>query len=260
MKVLCGLMLVLLPLTVNATSNNGIETQAISNGVFVLHDKEYATNIGLLNTDQHIVLIDPMPGKSQLVNLEQAIRQLSKDKPILLLNTHVHEDHNGGNEYFTNKGARLFNGKFEQLDLQHMSVKSHSSRDNLFYHKPSNSIFVGDIIEANWHPTFYAGGINGFNRAIDQILALADKDTIIIPGHGPTLNNIQLAELRQNTLNWLSRISQLSVMGKNLDDILREQEANNILQKFSLDHDPDFLPPNAKKRFVQRSLKLIKAK
>lgn len=257
MRVYPWLMLALFATSTNVTAQSDIQVQKISASVHLLQSKQYGTNIGVIKNEQSLVLIDPMPGKQQIKHLQQMIKLLYPTGQILLLNTHDHQDHTGGNDYFIQQGALLFSGKFEQLGLQHIQLNSHSSKDSIYYHPLSNSVFVGDIIEVNWHPTFYAGGIQGFEQAIDSILALGDPHTKIIPGHGPVIDKQQLLLLKQATLNWVARLTQLLAKGKSQQDILADAKSMQILQQFNLDNQVDFLPQKAIKRFIQRTVTVI---
>ncbi|MBQ4852754.1 hypothetical protein J8L97_21725 [Pseudoalteromonas sp. MMG012] len=55
------------------------------------------------------------------------------------------------------------------------------------------------------------GGLKGFDKAIDHILALGNEDTRIVPGHGKPANKESLREFRKHTHNWVAHIRKLSL-------------------------------------------------
>lgn len=240
-----------------AKSTSNILAQKISNDLTIFKGKEYGTNIGGIKTSNGVVLIDPMPGKSNLAELHEAISKMYHEQQTFLINTHDHEDHTGGNEYFLAMGSKNFRGSLDIFGIEKVKVASHSSVDHIYYHKTSNSIFVGDVFDSSWHPTFYFGGLKGLDNAIDSILALGDESSLIVPGHGKPANKSALHKFRSNTFEWVARVKVLTLKGFSLEEIIKDKEANEILQKFNGENSSSFLPEKAHKRFIQRTLSLI---
>lgn len=217
----------------------------------------YSTNIGLFKTTAGIVLVDPMPGDGHLEALNSAIKNIFVEQPYLILNTHEHSDHSGGNSYFVNKGGELLKTTIGLKEFETATVKSHSSSDSIFLHRPSNTIFVGDIYTTNWHPTFYAGGLSGFVDAMDTILNLGDENSLIVPGHGKPTSKEELKLFRQNTLEWVAEVKALSNKGLSVSEIKQNEQIKSLLLKFNLENKSDFIPESAFERFIGRTLTLI---
>ena len=220
--------------------------------------KSYGTNIGVLQHNGSVVLIDPMPGEKHLEDLLKEIISISNSPIVYIANTHTHSDHSGGNAFFINAGAKIVEQDYEKLGLRHVTVKSHSSIDNIFYEPNSNIIFVGDVFDTSWHPTFYAGGVEGFQKAIDAILKLGDENTLIIPGHGEPSDKTHLIEFRNNTLLWMDKITQFHQLGMDEETIFKQAELRELVAKFDVNGDSNFLPEKAYKRFIQRSIQVLK--
>jgi len=142
-------------------------------------------------------------------------------------------------------------------EIVHIAVKSHSALDHIFYHQPSNSIFVGDIYDSSWHPTFYAGGIRGFRHAIDAALKLGNEDSLIVPGHGKPTGKAELRLYQQHTLDWVARVRQLKNDGITLHDMKNDGQLQAILVKFNQAHKADFIPEKALVRFIERTVAVI---
>jgi glyoxylase-like metal-dependent hydrolase (beta-lactamase superfamily II) len=217
----------------------------------------YATNIGLLNTAKGIVLIDPMPGENQLEALDALVKSIFAKPVSYILNTHAHSDHSGGNAYFIAAGAELMQSTAALADFDSVTVKSHTANDVIFWHKPGNTIFVGDIYTTNWHPTFYAGGVAGFVAAVDAILNVGDEHSLIVPGHGAPSDKQQLKRFRQNTLQWVAQVKVLSEQGQTVSEIKDHAEIQRILRKFNPENNADFIPQPAVERFIERTLTVI---
>lgn len=236
---------------------------------FVLTVPAYGTNIGVFATKQGVVIIDPMPGQPLLPALDKQVRQLTGAPVSIILNTHAHDDHSGGNRYFMQQGATLLTDA-SQLSGQKSSqisgqisgfvmqvLRSHSQADQVFYHQPSNSIFVGDIYDASWHPTFYAGGVRGLQQAIDAILQLGDAHSLIVPGHGKPGNKTQLQAFKTNTTDWVARVRTLKNAGLNATQIQQDQQLRQILQRFNQQQTDNFVPEKALLRFIERTIAVI---
>ncbi len=237
--------------------SSNIHVEKVSDQVHILSGKEYGTNIGLITTENGLTLIDPMPGGGHLLELDNIVKSISNKSIIYILNTHTHSDHTGGNEFFIEQGAKLVESITTSDNLVHIKVKSHSSNDNIYYHKISNTIFVGDVFDTSWHPTFYAGGFQGFNDAIDAIMKLGDEESLIVPGHGAPARKLSLLEFRKNTSEWIMRVRELHQKGWDEDRIMNDAQAKSIVEKFNLGGRSPFLPQEAFKRFVERTISVI---
>lgn len=234
-----------------------IAVTKLSEQAFMLTAIDYGTNMGLLKTPAGIVLIDPMPGEANLDALHAQIQQLLGGSATFICNTHTHADHTGGNAYFSAKGAVLIQDAVPFTAIVDVVVKSHSALDKIFYHQPSNSIFVGDIYDSSWHPTFYAGGITGFLHAIDAALKLGNEDSLIVPGHGKPTTKTELRLYKQHTLDWVARVRQLKNDGMRMHDMKHDEQLQAILAKFNQAHKADFIPEKALVRFIERTVAVI---
>ncbi|GHA16368.1 cyclase [Arenicella chitinivorans] len=254
-KILIAISLLLFSCT---ALSSGINVKKVSEHLHILSGKEYGTNIGLIPINDGLVLIDPMPGNSHLSELDKIVRSIY-DKPItFILNTHAHSDHAGGNEYFIQQGGKLVGSTSNLVGFVHIKAKSHSAIDNIYYHTKSNAVFVGDVFDTSWHPTFYAGGTKGFIEAIDAILNLGDDQTLIVPGHGAPSSKLSLREFRKNTLEWISKIRELDQQGWDVDRIMDDAKVKDVLEKFNVNNEAVFLPQKAFRRFIERTIAVVK--
>jgi len=142
-------------------------------------------------------------------------------------------------------------------EIEDFVAKAHSPFDKVFFHKKSNSIWVGDIYDTSWHPTFYAGGVSGFSKAIKGILKLGNDESMIIPGHGKPTGKTELQLFKNNTLAWVARVRKLKEDGQSAIEIMNDAQIKIILGKFNVENKADFIPEEAFVRFIERTLAVI---
>ncbi|MCW8128383.1 MBL fold metallo-hydrolase [Microbulbifer halophilus] len=243
--------------TMTLANSGSILATELSKEAFILKSIDYGTNIGLFKTTKGIVLVDPMPGSKNLDTLNNAVKDLYGEPVKFILNTHEHSDHSGGNAYFVEKGGILLDDAGNFTEIHGLLAKSHTVEDKVFFHKKSNSIFAGDIYDTSWHPTFYAGGLSGFNNTIEAILKLGNEESIIVPGHGKPTSKAELRLFRENTSDWVSRVKKLKNDGMTAIEIKNDAQIKIILERFNVEKRTDFIPDNAFVRFIERTLSVI---
>ncbi|MDD7884468.1 MBL fold metallo-hydrolase [Flavivirga sp. 57AJ16] len=189
-----------------------IETVKLTDHVYMLIGS--GGNIGVSAGEDGVFIIDdqfaPLTPK-----ILEAIKKLS-DEPIkIVMNTHHHGDHTGGNENFGKLGATImahdnvrkrlkaknpkealpvitFNDKLhvqmngEQVVAFHIE-NAHTDGDAMLYFTKSNVLHTGDTYFNGRYPYIdlnSGGSVNGYINAVKAGLMLIDEDTKIIPGHG----------------------------------------------------------------------------
>lgn len=76
---------------------------------------------------------------------------------------------------------------------------AHTDGDSIIIFENANVIHAGDILFNGFYPFIdvpHGGSIKGMIKAADAILALADDETKIIPGHGQLADRKALADYR----------------------------------------------------------------
>jgi glyoxylase-like metal-dependent hydrolase (beta-lactamase superfamily II) len=274
-KLILVLALLFPSLTYAKLKDKQFDINRYSDSAFVLIGKTYGTNVGVFVSKKGLLLIDPMPGEESFNDLHFLIKGISNNPISYVVNTHNHEDHTGGNEYFKNNGAAILDPNnlilksgsdneksllSKSYGLEVIKVESHTNQDKMYFHSESNVLFVGDVFDNSWHPTFYAGGIDGFAKTIDIILAVGDKDTLIVPGHGVPANKEVVKAFYENTLAWLERISELHKDKMSVEQIMEDKQINEILQRFNTEQRKEFIPQKAFRRFIERTTSIVSSK
>ena len=112
----------------------------------------------------------------------------------------------------------------EEIQLQNFGF-GHTDGDTLVFFKDSNIMHTGDSFVTYGYPYVdlnNGGSFKGFLNMLNQIIVLADNNTIIMPGHGPlsSLNDVQqlknvIEEHYEITVNGYKN-------GLSIDEILKE--------------------------------------
>ena len=101
-------------------------------------------------------------------------------------------------------------------------ANAHTDGDAIVYFKNSDVIHMGDTFFNRLYPfidTSSGGKVDGMLAAVDQVLAVANDRTKIIPGHGPLGNKADLNAYRDMLATVSGRIKVLIKSGKSLDDV-----------------------------------------
>jgi glyoxylase-like metal-dependent hydrolase (beta-lactamase superfamily II) len=109
----------------------------------------------------------------------------------------------------------------DSLDLVHFNP-AHTDTDIYIHFHNANVLHVGDIWFNNRYPFIdeaTGGNINGMIEGSEKALAVADKDTKIIPGHGPLGSKSDLQKYRDMLKSSRDNVAALKSSGAS------EQEA-----------------------------------
>lgn len=94
---------------------------------------------------------------------------------------------------------------------------AHTDGDSFIYFEKANVIHAGDIMFNGFYPFIdvnHGGSLRGTIQAVDEILALTDENTKIIPGHGPLGNKTDLESYREMLWTAYERLRELKASGK----------------------------------------------
>jgi len=141
----------------------------------------------------------------------------------------------------------------EVIHVIHVS-NAHTDGDAIVQFKHANVIHTGDTFFHGHYPFIDAGSggsVTGMIAAANQILALCDDDTNIIPGHGALADKQSLVEYRDMMKAVRQSISDLIVAGNS--------DAQIVLAKPTAEFDSKwgsgFLKPNTFVKMIVDSIK-----
>lgn len=232
------------------------KSSAVVDGIYMIEgaDGFGGGNMGLLVGDDFVAMIDDglEPIASTLLEYVSDIAGRPVD---FMINTHVHGDHAGGNAYFAENGTVIFahdnirkrlltdpksaggiaglpvvtfaagvNLHLNGIAARVMHLPSaHTDGDAVIHFPEVNLIHTGDILFNKLFPFIdldSGGSVDGYIAAQEKLLAMADDNTIIIPGHGSIANK---ADLKQNLAvlkDGRAKIAALVAAGKSEDEVL----------------------------------------
>lgn len=110
----------------------------------------------------------------------------------------------------------------DSVRVQHVA-HAHTDGDALVKFERANVLHMGDVYFNGLYPFIDAtsgGTIDGLLAAIDRGLALSDADTVVVPGHGPVSNRVELAAYAAMLKGYRDRVAALKAEGKTLAQVI----------------------------------------
>lgn len=133
---------------------------------------------------------------------------------------------------FTESVTLHLNG--ETLQVIHIK-NAHTDGDAIIYFKESNVIHTGDVFVRYGLPFIdqeHGGSIDGMIKGTDEIIALANDDTKIIPGHGAIATKKDVIEYRTMLQTLRDRIANAMKQGKTLAEIIASDPTKEYTAAF----------------------------
>jgi glyoxylase-like metal-dependent hydrolase (beta-lactamase superfamily II) len=208
-------------------------------------------NIGLLVGDERIVLVDDglEPFAPALIDAAMEVAGRPVD---FVINTHVHADHVGGNAALSAEGATIvahdnirsrlvadaefgaaglplvtfsdavtFHVNDHEAFIFHIEA-AHTDGDAVIHYRNVNVIHAGDIMFNHLFPFIdlvNGGTVDGYIAGQQKILAMADDETIIIPGHGPVATKADLERDLDVLIDCKARVKALVDQGRSESEV-----------------------------------------
>ena len=212
--------------------------------------------IGVLVGPDGVLLID-----SQFAPLTDkviaAVRQISDGRIRFLVNTHVHGDHTGGNEYLGRMGVIILardelrhrlagpqtggvppglaalpmvtydgpttihvNGE----DVQLLPIPTaHTDGDTLVVFPKANVIMTGDLFRTLGYPIIdrlNGGTLPGLIGALDEMIRLSNAATKVVPGHGEVGSRNAVVAYRDMIIAVRDQVAPMVRRGMTLEQVL----------------------------------------
>ena len=119
---------------------------------------------------------------------------------------------------------------------------AHTDGDTYVYFSNANVLATGDIVTLGRYPNIdfaNGGNIKGMIAGVDTYLKLANKDTKIVPGHGPLTNKAGLQEYREVLVTARDRVAKLIAEGKSVDEAVAEKPLADMTAKVGSNETAD---------------------
>ena len=206
-------------------------------------------NIGLSVGEDGVIMIDDQfaPLTDKIV---AAIRELSDGEIRMVINTHVHGDHTGGNENLGKMGILILARDEVRVRLSAQSPEdalpvltysesitihlnneevyafpvppAHTDGDSYIYFKNSDVIHAGDVFRTTAFPvidTNNGGTLDGTIEGLGLLIGVAGPNTAIVPGHGEVSNRMDVMGFRDMVLDVKSRVEPMVERGMTYDQV-----------------------------------------
>lgn len=149
----------------------------------------------------------------KLLSLDNHISAFNRDVPALS---------SEGLPVITFSHDTTFHLNQETIHVFHVA-NAHTDGDAVVHFQQSNVIHAGDIWFNGFYPFIdveHGGSLAGVIAATEQIIALSDTQTKIIPGHGPVGNRVELMAYRDMLVGVFNTLSALQAEGKSLQEVI----------------------------------------
>ena len=247
------ILLLFLSIASNALSQQNwdsvkVTSHQVRDNVYML--KGAGGNIGVLTGKDGIVMID-----DQFLQLgdkiKEAIAALDKGPIRFTLNTHIHGDHSGSNEYFKQLGSTIvahdlvrdrmikqprvedawpvvtFPNKLnlhlngQDIELIHFEP-GHTDGDVVIHFKQANVFHMGDLFVRYGYPYIdmtSGGNINGLIANVEKAMNLMNEESLVIPGHGELSRKGDVKKYRDRLVIIRDKVAAALKQGKKPEDL-----------------------------------------
>ena len=184
--------------------------------------------------------------------IQTAIDALGGAPPKIVLNTHFHDDHVGGNALFGERGVIIANEQVryrmlndsalprsalpvvtyvdrirvqfndDEIDVVHLPP-GHTDGDAIVWFRNANVLHTGDLFFNGMFPFIdvaNGGDIDGYIADVGKILEMVPADVRIIPGHGPLASVVELGEFHDMLKSTVSNIKARLSAGESIDSVV----------------------------------------
>ena len=149
---------------------------------------------------------------------------LKSEKTIPLFNMHKPPSPKAALPVITFSESMGLHLNGDDVELLHVP-NAHTDGDALIVFKNANVVHMGDTFFNGMYPFIdvdSGGSIAGLIAAADKVLAIADDETKIIPGHGALANKTNLQAYRDMLVEVENNIGELIKAGKSTEEIVGE--------------------------------------
>ncbi len=246
-----------------------VKSSEVVPGIYLIEgaDGFAGGNITLLVGDDQVVLIDDgvEPIAASLID---SVEEIAGRPVDFVINTHVHGDHVGSNAAYAEAGAVIIAHdnirKRIEIDpslaggsggLPHITFSdevtfhagghtakvfhiaaAHTDGDAAILFPEVNVIHAADL-HFNYLFPFIdldnGGNVAGFLAGQRRIIALADDETIIIPGHGPLASKADLQVAVDMLIDAEARVKKLVGQGKTQDEVVAANPLADYHEKWN---------------------------
>jgi glyoxylase-like metal-dependent hydrolase (beta-lactamase superfamily II) len=130
---------------------------------------------------------------------------------------------------------------------------AHTDGDSIVYLDEANIMHLGDLFFNGGYPFIdiqSGGSVDGYIRAVDLALSIADSDTRIVPGHGALASRVELEQYAVMLKEVRGRVLRLIEAGVSIEEAI----SRDLLADLNPRWGGLFYPPEAFLRSLYRDL------
>lgn len=225
-----------------------IKTTDYNNSLYKLSiEYGWGANI-LVSTGKDGILLVDTGYRSTAIHLLRAIRQISNDKIMCIINSHYHGDHIGGNCLLNEDGIIYVHGKstaknlvnnrelivlWDQKEIEFNNRKvcmyampgGHSVTDIVIHFPEAKILYLGDIYLSESFPTVKSNlqiKVQNLIYILKKILKTFPEDTLLVSGHGKDSSMSSLAAYLKMIEETIKIVTSHMKQKKNLLQIKKE--------------------------------------
>jgi cyclase len=126
-------------------------------------------------------------------------------------------------ETFAKTKTLTIRGRTAEL---HHPAPALTDSDTYVFFRDANVLAAGDLYNSQTGFFYFGapanmalgGGVDGFIAALDEMLALSDANTRVVPGHGPLAGKADMQAFRDRFATARVRVAALIAQGKSMDE------------------------------------------
>lgn len=187
-----------------------------------------------------------------LVAHENVRKRLSKGQMMEFFNRQVPPAPHGALPVITFTRDLIFHLNGERMLVTHVDP-AHTDGDSIVYFEKANVIHMGDVYFNKMYPFIdngSGGSVDGVIRAVAQVLKKADRDTRIIPGHGPLSDVAELMAYHDMLVAIRDQVRTLKKGGATLEAVIAAKPTAAFDEKLG----GGFIKPDKFAEIVYQSL------
>lgn len=228
-----------------------VTPQRVSGNVYILTGA--GGNIGAtVGRDGTLIIDDQFEALTP--KIIRALNSIDGDAPKIVLNTHFHGDHTGGNPVFGETGTIVAHDNVrlrltdeegfparglpvvtyadrvtvhfndDTLEVIHMPA-AHTDGDSIVWFQEAKVLHTGDLL---FHGTFpfidleNGGSVTGVIDNLRRIIEMVPDDAQVIPGHGPLATPEDIRETLAMIEATREEVMEALDTGMNVDEVVAE--------------------------------------
>jgi cyclase len=154
-----------------------------------------------------------------LIAHENTLKRLKETHDLDVIGLHFDPSPENALPQKTFKESYQMNFSGEHIALGHLAP-AHTDSDIYIHFQKANVLHMGDVFFNGIYCYIDKGtngSIGGMIAGATKMLAMADKETKIVPGHGPLGNKSDLKKFRDMMVTAKGRVEKLKSAGKSLE-------------------------------------------